>query len=93
MRFLPDGCAAARRLHQALVDPDPYVLSARHGVLSARHGHAGAPDAELLALAHREDRVPVTRDTDSVLLVEPGPCVAAPALPGPSNARALTTGR
>ena len=72
MRFLLDCCAASRTLHRALVDLG-------HDVLSANDGHAGAPDAELLALAHREDRVLVTEDKDFGELVflrrQPHPCI------------------
>lgn len=72
MRFLLDCCAASRTLHRALVDLG-------HDVLSANDGHAGAPDTALLALAHREDRVPITEDKDFGELVllrrQPHPCI------------------
>lgn len=72
MRFLLDCCAASRTLHRALIDLG-------HDVVSANDGHAGAPDEALLALAHREGRVPITEDKDFGELVflrrRPHPCI------------------
>ena len=57
MRFLLDMCASSRTLTEALVEDG-------HDVRSARDGYSRASDEVLLALAHEEQRVLVTKDKD-----------------------------
>lgn len=57
MKFLLDVCTASRVLCHSLIDDG-------HDILSAADGYADAPDEELLALAHEQDRVLVTEDKD-----------------------------
>lgn len=57
MKFLIDVCASSQLLQETLA-------SLGHDVVSARDGYSRASDEELLALAHRQERVLVTKDKD-----------------------------
>ena len=57
MKFLIDVCASSQLLQETLI-------SLGHDVLSARDGYSKSSDEDLLALAHSEERVLITKDKD-----------------------------
>ena len=57
MKFLIDVCASSKLLQETLTNLG-------HDVVSARDGYSKATDEELLALAHNQERVLITKDKD-----------------------------